>query len=345
MLSAALGAGLAAATLAPVAVAQTSLGTLTGVVRDASGAVIPNADVVVTNSATGEIREAMSNELGAYRFDALPNGAYKLHVESAGFEKFNANGIKIAPSVTQSYDPTLKVGSAANETVEVIADAQVLLNKENASLSGTIAPEQMQSLPIFSLNPIDLLTTVPGVQLVSNSGFSQGSSIQVSGARPRSNNFMIDGQEINDASIGGQALQPQIPDMYSDTVVYTHNAPAEFGRASGGVVNLVTKGGSNTFHGSAWELYSGSGLNALDGQTRQIATDRSDKARYNQHQYGFTVGGPLLRNKLYAFGASQWSRYYGMEQASEIQSAQCRMAWPSCKPWPTDPEPQLLRQP
>jgi outer membrane receptor protein involved in Fe transport len=319
LLAAVLGAGFAVtSTLAPNSAAQTSLGTLTGVVRDASGAVVANANVRLTNVQTGDSRTIISDSLGAYRFDALTPGAYTLDVESTGFEKFNAKGISVAASTAQSFDVILKTGQVS-ETVEVTADAAVLLNKDNGSLSGNISSEELAKLPIFSLNPIEVLTTVPGVQVVSNSNFSNGYSIQVSGARPRANNFMIDGEEINDVGIGGQAVQPQIPDMYADTVVYTHNAPAEFGRASGGVVNLITKSGNNTFHGSAWELYSGSGLNAMDGQTRQITpNDRSNKARYDQHQYGFTAGGPVIKNKLFAFGAAQWSRYYGMESASEV---------------------------
>jgi hypothetical protein len=319
LLAAALGAGFAvSSTLAPTMLAQTSLGTLTGIVRDASGAVVVNANVRLTSVQTGDSRTVVSDSLGAYRFDGLTPGSYTLDIESAGFEKFNAKGMKVAASTTQSFDAVLKTGQVS-ETVEVTADTAVLLNKDNGSLSGNIASEELTKLPIFSLNPIEALTTVPGVQLVSNSDFSNGYSIQVSGARPRANNFMIDGEEINDVGIGGQAVQPQIPDMYADTVVYTHNAPAEFGRASGGVVNLITKSGGNTFHSSAWELYSGSGLNAADGQTRQATPkDRGNKARYDQHQYGFTAGGPIIKDKLFAFGAAQWSRYYGMESASQV---------------------------
>jgi outer membrane receptor protein involved in Fe transport len=318
LLAAALGAGFACtSTLIPVSLAQTSLGTLTGVVRDSTGAVVANATIQLANVQTGESRTVNSDSLGAYRFDGLTPGSYSLGVEYTGFQKFNATGVKVVASTAQSFDVNLKAGQV-NETVEVTADATVLLNKENGSLSGNIPSEELAKLPIFSLNPIEILTTVPGVQIVSNSNFSNGESIQVSGARPRANNFMIDGEEINDTGIGGQAVQPQIPDMYADTVVYTHNAPAEFGRASGGVVNLITKGGSNTFHGSAWELYSGSGLNAIDGQTRQVATDRSYKARYDEHTFGFTAGGPILRNKLFAFGAAQWQRYYGQEIASQV---------------------------
>jgi outer membrane receptor protein involved in Fe transport len=318
LLAAALGIAFPlTSTLAPVTEAQTSLGTLTGVVRDSSGAVLVNATVTITSDRTGEIRTVNSDSIGAYRFDALTPGSYVLEVQSSGFQKFNAKGIQVVASTAQSFDVVLQTGQVS-ETVEVRADTAVLLNKDNGSLSGSIPSEELSKLPIFSLNPIEVLTTVPGVQMVSNSDFSNGFSIQVSGARPRSNNFMIDGEEINDTGIGGQAVQPSIPDMYADTVVYTHNAPAEFGRASGGVVNLVTKGGSNTFHGSAWELYAGSGLNAIDGQTRQVATDRSAKARFDTHTFGFTAGGPIIKNKLFAFGASQWQRFYGQAIPSQL---------------------------
>jgi outer membrane receptor protein involved in Fe transport len=317
-LGAIMSAGLIAVnTLAPrIAMAQTSQGTLTGVVRDSSGAVIVGATVSAKNVGTGDIRTTKTSSLGAYRLDAVPPGQYVIHVEATGFEQFEAKNVTVQPSLLVSYDLVLKLGHV-EQTVSV-TESEVLLDKENGSLSSTISGEEMAKLPIFTLNPVEVLTTVPGVQLVANSGFSNGDNIQVSGARPRANNFMIDGEEVNDATLGGQAVQPDIPDMYSDIVVYTHNPPAEFGRASGGVVNLITKGGTNTLHGSGWELYSGSGLNSVDAQTRQLPKDRGNKARSDEHQYGFTAGGPIIRNKLFAFGAAQWSRTYGMEQASEL---------------------------
>jgi outer membrane receptor protein involved in Fe transport len=293
--------------------AQTSKGILSGVVRDSSGAVLVDVSVLLTNLDTGETRTVNTNGIGTYRADAIAPGRYSVQVEAAGFEKFSAQNVNVSPSVVTSYDPILKPGRAS-ETVSIDADV-VQLNTENGSLGTTLGGTELANLPIFTLNPIELVTTLPGAQIVSNSGMSNGANIQVSGARARANNFLIDGQEINDSSIGGQALAPEIPDIYQDVVAYTHDAPAEFGRASGGVVNLITKSGTNTFHGSAWELYSGSGLNAKDGQLRQTDTA---KTRYDQHQYGFTAGGPVIKNKLFAFGAAQWSRYYGQEQASPI---------------------------
>ena len=318
MLGTVISVGLVTLTVAPnVSLAQTSKGTLTGVVRDISGAVIADANVTITNVETSESRAAKTSALGAYRLDAIAPGHYILQVVATGFERYEVKSLTIAPSQTVSYDLQLKPGHVS-EIISVNA-SEVLLNQENAAQSSTISSESLAKLPIFSLNPVETLTTAPGVQVISNSDMSEGKSIQVSGARPRANNFLIDGEEINDSNIAGQAVQPQIPDMFSDVVIYTHNAPAEFGRASGGVVNMITKSGSNTFHGSTWELYSGSGLESVDGQTRQYTPkNRADKARYNQHQYGFTAGGPIIKNKLFAFGASQWSRYYGMEQANQV---------------------------
>lgn len=289
--------------------AQTSKGILSGVVRDATGAAVPGAAVTVTNQDTGETRAVKSEDTGGYRVDAISPGSYKVHAELPGFQKFDAKDVVVRASVVTSYDPVLHVG-AIEQTVEVEAGASQL-DTENGSLAGSISSKELTALPIFSLNPIELATTLPGVQMVSNSAFSNGQNIEVSGARPRSNNFLIDGQEINDLSIGGQAVQPNIPSMYQDTIVYTHNPPAEYGRASGGVVNLISRAGTNQFHGQAWELYSGSGLNAVVGPNR--GTD-SGKTRFNQHQFGFTVGGPIWRDKLFAFGGSQWSRMYGKEQ-------------------------------
>lgn len=299
--------------LVSAGVAQTSKGILSGVIRDTTGAAIPGATVTVTNQDTGETRTVTSEATGAYRVDAISPGSYRVHVEMNGFQKFDARDVPVQPSVVNSFDPILQVGSV-DQTVEVTADS-AQLNTDNGSLASTISQVELTKVPIFSLNPIELATTLPGVQVVRNSGFSNGMDIQVSGARPRANNFLIDGQEINDTSIAGQAFQPQIPFIFQNTVVYTHNPPAEFGRASGGVVNLITKGGTNQFHGQVWELYTGSGLNALDGANRG-AFFGGTKTRFNQHQFGFVVGGPILKDKLFAFGGAQWSRFYGKEETA-----------------------------
>jgi outer membrane receptor protein involved in Fe transport len=307
--------------LAGSGVAQTSKGILVGVARDATGAVVANVNVTVVGSSDHATRTIATKSDGSYRIEALNPETYTVNVHQPGFQGFTANNVIVEPSLVTTYDIKLVVGSV-QDTVNVEADS-MSINTENGQLAGTIGKTDMAKLPIFSVSPYELATTLPGVQIVDaniQSGFSNGINIQVNGARPRANNFLLDGQEINDVGIGGQAFQPTIPDMYDSLAVLTSSSSAEFGRAGGGVVNLVTKAGTNQFHGDVFERYTGSGLNALGGQER--GTDAT-KARQDNHQYGFTAGGPIIKNKLFAFGGLSLSRVYGQGQfiANELPDA------------------------
>ena len=295
-------------TVAGMAKGQSSKGILTGTVRDTTGAVVAGANVTITSEDTGVARSLTTTQQGAYRAEGVNPGQFELRVEGAGFATMDVKDIRVAPSVVTSYDPVLSVASAA-ESLTVEANSN-LINTENGQLSGTIDQRELADVPIFSLNPIELAATLPGVQLVNptlNVGGPAGNfeQIIVNGARPRSNNFMLDGQDINDVGIGGQSFDPQVPDMYQTTSVLLNSSSAEYGRSGGAVVNLVTKSGTNHFHGTGFELYSGSGLDAIDGTTRQgkpFAPGTNPKARFDEHQFGFTAGGPLWKDKLFAFG-------------------------------------------
>jgi len=306
--------------------AQTSKGILAGTVRDQTGAAVPNATVTVTSQETGETRTATSNSQGSYRVEAINPGLYSIHAALSGFSAVDVKDLAVTPSIVTTYDPKLSIGNVdVNITVEANTNA---INTEGGTLSGTIDALELAKVPIFSLNPFELVATLPGVQLVNpalglagiGGNFEQ---LVVNGARPRSNNFMLDGQDINDVGIGGQSFDPQVPDMYQSTAVILNSASAEFGRSGGAVVNLITKGGTNHFHGTVFELYSGSGLNALDGQTRKgkpyDLTQGNPKARFDQHQFGFTAGGPIWKEKLFAFGGTQFSRFYGKSTSGFIE--------------------------
>jgi outer membrane receptor protein involved in Fe transport len=306
--------------------AQTSKATLAGIVRDKSGAVVSNANVKVSNQETGETRQTESGGDGQYRVEAINPGTYTIRVEAQGFDTFNLKDLVVRASVVTSYDAVLDVGQVS-QTVEVEANSNNV-NTDNGQLSSVVGSKELAALPIFSLNPIELVATLPGVQYVNpmlNLGGSGGNyeQIEVNGARPRANNFMMDGQDINDVGLGGQAFQPQIPDIFQSVVALTNSPSAEYGRAGGAVVNLITKAGTNRFHGSAFELYQGSGLNALDGQTRRAGPfapgTPNPKARFDIHNFGFTAGGPVWKDKLFLFGASQWSRFYGNSQSTPIE--------------------------
>ncbi len=286
--------------------AQTSLGILVGVVRDATGAVVPSVTLIITGNEDGISRTVVTQGDGAYRVEALRPENYTVAVKQSGFSAFTAKNVIVSPSETTTYDVNLVVG-ASKESVSVEADS-IAINTENGQLTGIVNSTDLQKLPIFSLSPFEVATTVPGAQIVANGGFSNGQEIQINGARPRANNYLIDSQEINDVSIAGQAFQPLIPDSFSNVSVLTSSASAEFGRAGGGVVNSITKSGTNTYHGEVYERYTGSGLNALGGNERGTGIG---KPRSDQHTYGFTAGGPIIKDKLFAFGGLAIQRFYG----------------------------------
>ncbi len=296
-------------------VAQTSQGILAGVVRDQTGAVLPSAQITITNEETQEVRTSVAKSDGAYRLEGVPPGRYTVVVEEPGFDTRKGTGVVVNPSVVTSYDAALTVGKV-NDVVEVKAVSNAI-NLENGQLTGILSTNDIRELPIFSLNPIELATTLPGIQTIvqpSSGAGAQGQVFSANGARPRANNFLLDGQEINDVAIAGQGFQPDIPGAYSSVAVLSNSASAEFGRAGGAVTNVVTVRGTNTFHGSAFERYTGSGLNALTATQRQSKIPgavQPVKTRYDRHTFGFTGGGPIFRDKLFVFGASQWQRYYG----------------------------------
>ena len=294
--------------------AQTSKGSLTGIARDATGATVPDAIITVHGEQTGETRTATTGSDGQYRIEALSAEPYTVSASHAGFSVFKAQHVQVIPSVFVTFNLTLAVGSQ-NDTITVEAD-QAGLNTENGQLSQTISARELTALPVLSLNPFELAVTIPGVQTVnSQNQFSNGANSQVNGARPRSNNFLLDSQEINDIGIGGQAFQPQILDAYEDLTVITSTASAEYGRAGGGIFNLVTKAGTNNYHGTVYDRYSGSGLNS---KNHGIRGSSSDKARFDTHTLGFTGGGPIIKDKLFAFGAGQWGRFYGRESIAPV---------------------------
>ena len=303
--------------------AQTSKGTLAGEVRDQRGAVIANASVTVISEDTQETRVTATNSTGSFRVEAINPGTYGIHVDAAGFQSFDVKGLAVPASIVTTYNPMIQVGSVS-QTVNVIANTNGV-NTDNGHLSASIGSTELAQLPIFSLNPVELTATLPGAQYINDSAtnaqgtYGQYAHVEFNGARPRGNNFMLDGQDINDVGLGGQAFQPLIPDMFQEVIALTNSASAEYGRAGGAVVNLISKAGTNAFHGTAFELYSGSGLNAVDGVTRVGSTSRANKARYDQHQYGFTAGGPIWKNKLFAFGGTQFSRFYGNATSGQIE--------------------------
>jgi hypothetical protein len=290
--------------------AQTSYGTVSGSVTDATGASVPNATVTLTLKATGETHTVKSSSNGGFHIDSLGTGSYTVTVEAVGFSKEVINGLDVSPSVVTSLTPTLKVG-ATTDTVEVSSSSEIL-KTESGEVSGTLNTTEINDLPLSSLNPYGLVTTLPGVFTITEVGLTNGNRFTTNGSRPRENNYLIEGQDNNDAGIAGQGLQPENEEAVDSVTFLLNSNPAEFGRGGGAIANLVYKSGTNSYHGAVWDRILNSSLNAVDHSTTFLhpgGAGYAFKGKSRENIYGFRVGGPILKNKLFIFASNQFDHY------------------------------------
>ena len=285
------------------ALAQTSNGTIAGTVTDPSGAAITGATISAKSVQTGVTRSATTNNTGAYRLESLIPGTYVVTVTANGFSNTEFKNVQVTASVVTSINASVKLGSS--ETVNVEASAETL-QTESGEISQTIGETEIHELPVANLNPYSLATTLPGVTTVTTDDFTNGTSYSVNGTRPRSNNFLIEGQDNNDAGIHGQGLQPENLDAIKEVTVLTNSYSAEFGHGGGSVANVIYKNGGNQFHGSAWDLLQNSALNATD---HGDVLNGNPKTNSRENIFGFTVGGPIKKDKLFFFTSYQWDKY------------------------------------
>ena len=290
--------------------AQSTKGAIAGVVTDSSGAVVTNTNVTVTSDANGETHTAVTGPNGEYRVEALIPGTYTVVVEGSGFAKTEVKGVTVRTSQVTSNNITLNV-ARQSETVQVEAGAETI-QTESGELSKTINPKEVKDLPITAGNPFALATTLPGVTEVSDrDANTNGAGFSVNGLRPRSNNFLIDGFDNNDNGITGQAFQPANQEAVQEVTVLTNSYAAEFGRGGASVSNLSFKSGTNSFHGAGWWNYDASKLDALSTQQKLSDSTLTRPSQYVQNVFGFRLGGPVIKQKLFFFGTAQWNRNFG----------------------------------
>jgi hypothetical protein len=296
---------------------QTSNGTVIGAVTDATGRAIVGATVTIVSNDTGAVRTTLTNQEGTYRIESLLPGTYNVSAAAAGFETTVNKGLVVPGTAIVSSSLVLKVGQAADKIV-VSADNAVL-NTDNGQIDGTIGEQEISSLPIASLNPYELALTLPGVMNTMVGGFSNGVDFNVGGGRPRANNFLIEGQDNNDAGIQGQGLQPGNDEAVKEVVIIENAYTAEYGHGAGSVSNLIYKSGTNQWHGSLYERLQNSSLDTVDksahyNETLCLAAGGGPEciaqiAKYRENQPGFSVGGPIIKNKLFGFASYQWDYF------------------------------------
>ncbi len=306
--------------LTAVANGQGTTSRVTGTVQDANGAAIAGAMVTLTNEATGVSFTTETSDSGTYAFDLVQVGNYTVTVEKQGFKKFVSQANPINVNQPATINATMETG-VVTETVTVQAGAEQVQTSTSGNIGSTIDQRTLEALPIVGTrgrNPLDLLNFQPGVVFGGNTG----GSVNVNGSRDRAFNFTLDGIDINELTAGGSNFTPlrPNPDSVQEFQVVTSNFTAELGRSSGAQVTLVTKSGSNDFHGNVFEFYR---TPRLDAKSYPTTIAGLPKDQFVQHIFGGSVGGPLynpgfgegtkggwMRDKAFFFVNLQFLRAY-----------------------------------
>jgi hypothetical protein len=300
-------------------VAQRTTGTLRGQVLDPAGAVVANAQVAATNIQTGVSTKSVTTTAGTYDFPSLLPGRYTVTVEAQGFKKYVKGDVVVLADQENVADAKLDLG-IATETIEVSAGA-VTVESTSSSLNNDYDSKDVLNLPNASgtLNgsPINLAVLAPNV--IAQPGGVTGIGGSVGGTRPRDNNFVVDGVDDNNLGVTGPN-STVIPDAVGEFVLVTNQFNAEYGHSAGGQFILVTKTGTNNWHGSAEEYMQNRNLNSLDNLTKSAILSGSTpgKPDYDNNRFGGTLGGPIIKGKFFAFGAYEYTTLHGAGSSTSL---------------------------
>jgi hypothetical protein len=279
-----------------VAWSQVTSGGISGIVKDATGAVVANANITVVNEVTGATATTTTNGTGDFQVQNLLPDSYDLTVAAKGFQPYTLRGVLVDLNKTASVPVRLSVGSATS-TVEVSAEAGSTLDTTTTNLTQSFLPNQLSILPSATVGLGVLNVSLLSPNVASSGGIGIGIGPSVDGNRPRNNNFTIEGIDNNDKGVTGPLVY--VPsDAVGDFSLIVGQFSPEFGHSSGGQFNTNIKSGTNSFHGAAYEFFQNRNLNAEN----LPAGVTESKARYDFNRYGGQVGGPIKTNKLFFFG-------------------------------------------
>lgn len=303
--------------VAGVAVSQTETGQISGKVTDPNGAVIPNATVVAKNINTNGERTVQANDSGEYIITNLQPGRYEVTASGGSFQPTKAT-VDLSVGAKTTVDFKMGLQAVAGE-VNVVAAAGVEVNTTNSEMSNVVNSTQIRELPTITRNPYSLAVIASNVSDVNGNDAqggvtSRGVGVAINGQRAASTNILLDGGENVDTFTA--AVGQSVPlDSVSEFRIITSNFSAEYGRASGGIVNVATIAGSNTFHGTGYEFYRGSRFasNGFDNNAQGLP-----KSAFVRNQFGYSIGGPIKKNKLFFFSNTEWTRV--RSSSSQINS-------------------------
>jgi hypothetical protein len=283
-------------------------GSIVGTVTDSSGAVVQGADVTVRNTATNETHKATSSTSGSYSISELPIGPYEVTAKKEGFKLFRLPSVELSVAQALTVDPKLTPG-AASEEVTVRADRTQEVDLETSQISNLVDQRQMASLPLITRNPYQLVLLSPGTSQTD----SASGGISVNGARDRNNNFMLDGVDNNDTSVPGGmgGVLSANPESTEEFRVITDNFNAEYGRNTGAIIDVVTKSGTNSLHGNVYYFGRWNGFGgARDYFNPGEGPNAGPMNPYIRHQFGFSIGGPIIKNKTFFFFNDEMDRFH-----------------------------------
>ena len=268
--------------------------TILGIARDSTSAALPRVKVTITNIDTNLTRSVLTDATGEYRFLSLPVGTYTVEAEVSGFQKFVAAGIVLTVDQQRRVDITMQVGNL-QQKIEVSASA-VQVETTSTQLGTVIEDKSIQNLPLNGRSYIDLLSIQPGVAPES----SATGLISVNGQREASNAFLVNGGDVSEGRTMGAGLIPNLESV-SEFRLITNSFDAEYGRFSGAVMNAITKSGTNGLHGSAFEFLRNSDMDARGFFDPAVTL-------LKRNQFGYAVGGPAIKNKVFWFTDYQGTR-------------------------------------
>src|SRR6202521_5696258 len=304
-------------TFLPLSFAQKTTGDIDGTVTDQSGAMLPGCALTLTDQANGGVRKSTSNAQGNFSFLNLPVGTYTITATKEGFKALSQKDVAVHVATVTTPTLTLEIG-AATEMVTVEAKA-VLLNTENGEVGGVMLAEQVSQLPLNGRNFIELTTLMPGVAVGGgfdnkNKGLLAGVDISFSGAPANANQWQVNGSNNNDEGSQRTILVYPSVDAIQEFKILRNSYGPEYGGAGGAQINLVTKAGGNGFHGDVYYFGRNDALDAANfflGQQKQGCVDPAVCGKKNflrRNDYGFTVGGPVKKDKIFFFYSEEWNK-------------------------------------
>jgi outer membrane receptor protein involved in Fe transport len=318
---------------------QVTTAEIVGTVTDATGGLIAGANVTIRNAGTDATRTMQSNESGNYAFTFLPVGTYSVTIENAGLKTFTMSNLTLAAGDRSRVDARMEPGDV-HQSIVVTATAESALQTDSSTVGGLVTTKAVQDLPINGRNIVKLAQLIPGANEGTTNALSSGtrpddrrqtSAISVHGQTDMFNNYMIDGMDNNERLVGTMGVKPSI-DALEEVKIQTTLFPADVGRVASGVVNMITKSGTNGYHGTVFEFLRNDLFDAKDFFNVPQSGNplAGKKPKYRQNQFGGSIGGPIVRNKLFFFGDYEGLRIVQGQTGTATVPTPCELGRSGC---------------